>query len=145
MENNKNDSTESLQRNLLEGDDLEQFIVHHVDIFNQNDFHGYLTTIQRRTPFSIKAIIDATYIDPSYCYQIFRGIRMPNRNKILQIAIVLQLPLTEVNRLLKLAGKHSLYIKDLRDTIIIHGFHKKLSLDDLECLLIEKGCDSLMD
>ncbi len=138
-------STESLQRNLQEATDLDGFIYSHVDIFDQDDFHGQLVLIQRNSPYSIKDIINGTYIDSSYCYQIFRGIRKPSRDKILQICLFMQLPLNETNRLLKLSGNSPLYIKVLRDTVLIHAFNIGLSLDETEELLIDKGCDGLCE
>ena len=138
-------TTENLQRALLEGADLDEFIYHNVDIFDEKSFHGQLALLQRRTPYAIKDIINGTYIDPSYCYQIFRGIRTPSRNKIIQICLFLEFSLQDLNRLLKLAGHSSLYIKRLRDTVLIHGFNTGLSLDEVEELLIEKNCESLTD
>lgn len=145
MATNDNINTENLQRKLIEGEDLDEFIYHNINIFNEDNYHSYLVARQRRSPYSIKDIIDGTYIDPSYCYQIFRGIRTPNRDITVQICIFLQLALLDVNRLIKLSGHRGLYIKDLRDTIIIHAFNKGWSLDELEEVLIEKGCDGLMN
>lgn len=148
MINNDNDNdktTENLQRALLEGADLDEFIYHNVDVFDEKSFHGQLALLQRRTPYAIKDIIKGTYIDPSYCYQIFRGIRTPSRNKIIQICIFLEFSLQDLNRLLKLAGHSSLYIKRLQDTVLIHGFNTGLTLDETEELLIDKGCESLID
>ena len=138
-------STESLQRNLHEGRDLDAFIYHNVSIFDQNNFHGQLVLLQCNSPYDIKDIIEGTYIDASYCYQIFRGTRMPSRNNIPQICKFLQLNLTDLNRLLKLAGHSPLYIKRLRDTVIIHAFMQDHSLDELEEALLDRDCEGLCD
>lgn len=145
MDDHYREDTESLQRKLLEGDDLDEFIYHNINIFDEDNFHSYLATIQRRSPYSVKDIIDGTYIDPSYCYQIFRGIRLPNRNKIIQIALFMTFEIQDINRLLKLANKSPLYVRNLRDAVIIHGVSKGQSLDDIEASLIDKGCESLTE
>ena len=143
MDHDDRTDTENLQRDLLEGEDLDEFIYHNINIFNEANYHSYLVARQRRSPYSVKNIIDGTYIDPSYCYQIFRGIRIPSRDITVQICIFLQLELLDVNRLIKLSGHRGLYVRDLRDAVIIHAFSKGWSLNELEEVLIEKGCASL--
>lgn len=145
MSHNEKETTESLQRRFLEDDDLDAFIYHNIHIFDEENFHSYLLSAKRRSPYTIKDIIEGTYIDASYCYQIFRGIRLPSRNKILQIALFLAFDLPDINRLLKLADKSPLYVRNLRDAIIIHGVHHRLSLDEIELMLLEKGCNGLTE
>jgi len=145
MDDHYREDTESLQRKLLEGDDLDAFIYHNINIFDEDNFHSYLATILRRSPYAVKDIIDGTYIDPSYCYQIFRGVRMPSRNKILQISLFMAFEIQDINRLLKLANKSPLYVRNLRDAVIIHGVNKGDGLDDIEATLMDKGCESLTE
>jgi hypothetical protein len=63
---------------------------------------------------------------------------------VLQIALGINLTMEETNRLLKLAEKSELYVKDQRDAVIMFALNKNWSLYDTEALIIERGLESLM-
>ena len=56
-----------------------------------------------------------------YGYQIFDGSKTPSRDKVIAIALAMQLTLDEANRLLHLSNNGILYPKIKRDSIIIFG------------------------
>ncbi len=135
--------TIGLESDLDRIENIDDFIHLNKKHLNTEDFHSYLIEMVKLSGLTIKDIIAGTYIDQSYCYQIFRGIRIPNRDKIIQLCFAMNLDLQKVNRLLKLAGKNPLYVKDLRDAIITFALKKSKSLDELETLLSDKNQDSL--
>jgi transcriptional regulator with XRE-family HTH domain len=83
-------------------------------------------------------------INESYGYQLFNGKRQPSRSKVIQLALGLSLTLEETNRLLKLAEKSELYVKDQRDAVVMFALNKKWTLYDTEALLIERGLESII-
>lgn len=82
-------------------------------------------------------------INEIYAYQIFAGSRIPERAKLLCIAIGLGLTLQEVQNLLKTSGYAPLYVKIPFDCIIAFGIHKKLSLMKINSLLYENELETL--
>lgn len=78
-----------------------------------------------------------------YAYQIFSGVRVPERKKLLSLAVGMSLNLDEVQRLLKCAGYSQLYIKLPFDSIIIYGICKKLSVMEINNLLFDYGLETL--
>ena len=82
-------------------------------------------------------------INEIYAYQIFAGSRVPERAKLLCIAIGMELSLDEVQTLLKTTGYAPLYLKNPFDCIIAFGIHKKYSLIKINGLLYEYGLDTL--
>ena len=78
-----------------------------------------------------------------YAYQIFSGVRVPERKKLLSLAIGMSLNLDEVQILLKCAGYSPLYVRLPFDSIIIYGICKKLSVMEINNLLYDYDLETL--
>ena len=89
------------------------------------------------------AVIKASEMSEVYGYQIFSGIRMPERNKLLCLAIAMKLNIDEMQTLLKTAGYSPLYVKLPFDSIVLYGVCKGLSVIEINELLYEYGLDTL--
>jgi len=88
-------------------------------------------------------VIKNAELSEVYAYQIFSGLRVPERKKLLCLAIGMSLNLDEVQTLLKCAGYSPLYVKLPFDSIIIYGICKKLSVIEINGLLYEYGMETL--
>ncbi len=89
------------------------------------------------------AVIKAAEISEVYGYQIFSGLRVPERNKLLCLAIAMKLNIDEMQILLKTAGYSQLYVKLPFDSIVLYGVCKGLSVIEINELLYEYGLDTL--
>lgn len=89
------------------------------------------------------AAIRRSELSEDYAYQIFSGLRVPERKKLLSLAIGMQLNLEELQALLKTAGYAQLYVKNAFDSILIYGVCKKLSVADINFLLFDYGMETL--
>lgn len=125
--------------------DLDSFLSNNIHLFKNNTFHTHLVHYKHKKQFSIKEIINEAYFSGPYGYQVFRGIRLPSRNKVVQIGLILGLSPMETNNLLQLAGRHELYAVNPRDKIIMDGMDQGQSLDQVESLLIQQGHPTLDD
>lgn len=88
-------------------------------------------------------VIKYAELSEVYAYQIFSGLRVPERKKLLCLAIGMSLNLEEVQTLLKCAGYSPLYIKLPFDSIILYGICKKLSVVEINELLFEYDLETL--
>lgn len=88
-------------------------------------------------------VIKAAEISEVYAYQIFSGIRIPERKKLLCLAIAMSLNIDEVQGLLKCAGYPVLYVKLPFDSIVLYGICKNLSVIQINELLFEYGLETL--
>lgn len=88
-------------------------------------------------------VIKRAEMSEVYAYQIFSGIRVPERNKLLCLAVAMEFNLDEVQTLLKCAGYSPLYVKLPFDSIIIYGICKQLSVVEINELLYEYGMETL--
>lgn len=87
--------------------------------------------------------IKAAEISEVYGYQIFSGIRHPERNKLLCLSIGMNLTLEETQTLLKCAGYSPLYVKIPFDSVIIYGICKRLSVIKINELLFDNKLETL--
>ena len=88
-------------------------------------------------------VIRDSELSEVYSYQIFSGLRIPERKKLLCLAVGMRLNLDEVQTLLKCAGYTPLYVKIPFDSIIIYGICKNLSVVDINALLFEYNMETL--
>ena len=88
-------------------------------------------------------IIKAAELSEVYAYQIFSGLRVPERKKLLCLAIGMELNIDEVQSLLKCAGYSPLYVKLPFDSILLYGICKKLSVVEINELLFEYHLETL--
>lgn len=78
-------------------------------------------------------IIRKLNVERSYGYQLLNGKRVPTRNQIIKIGIILKLDLMGLQQMLKIAEKPILYAKKVIDARVIYSIEH-----DLE---YEKACE----
>ena len=88
-------------------------------------------------------VIRRAELSEVYAYQIFSGLRMPDRKKLLCLAVGMGLTLDEVQTLLKCAGYSPLYVKLPFDSIVLYGVCKKLSVVEINELLFAYDLETL--
>ena len=89
------------------------------------------------------AVIKKAELAEVYAYQIFSGLRVPERKKLLCLALGMGLDLEEVQTLLKCAGYSPLYVKLPFDSIILFAVCKGLSVVETNEILYEYGLETL--
>lgn len=88
-------------------------------------------------------IIKASSVNDVYAYQIFSGVRIPERKKVLSILIAMKATLDEVQSLLKSTGYTPLYVKNPFDCVIIYGICNNLSVININEVLYENNLELL--
>lgn len=111
---------------------------------NAPEFHEYLSALMSEKNITAEKLGVRTLLSRSFTYQICAGDRMPNRDIIIRIAIVLELSIDETQRLLKLANRGILYPKIKRDLLIIYALNNKYGLYKTDELLSQYGQNPLL-
>lgn len=88
-------------------------------------------------------VIKKAELSEVYGYQIFSGIRVPERKKLLCLAVGMGLNIDETQQLLKCAGYPQLYVKLPFDSVVLYGLCKALSVVQINELLYEYGLETL--
>lgn len=71
-------------------------------------------------------VIRLLNVERCYGYQLLNGKRTPTREQLIKIGIILKLSFEEVQRLLKTAGKDTLYARNLTDARVIYSLEHEL-------------------
>ena len=134
MTNNAN--TDELMKILKSADDTQILDTYVTDLDGvKTDFKSVVNAILLERDISIADLQRKSCVARTYIYQIMDGTRNPGRDKAISIAIALELPIDDTNRLLKLSNNAILYPKNRRDAIIIYSLNNKLSVGECNRLL----------
>lgn len=88
-------------------------------------------------------VIKNAELSEVYGYQIFSGVRVPERRKLLCLAVSMRLNIKETQQLLKCAGYSQLYAKLPFDSVVLYGLCKALSVVQINELLYEYELETL--
>ena len=102
-----------------------------------------LRDLQEQKGLRKSDIIRHSELSEVYAYQIFSGIRHPDRKKLLCLAVAMALNLEETQTLLKCAGYSPLYVKLPFDSVVIYGLCKQLSVIEINELLFKNDLETL--
>jgi hypothetical protein len=88
-------------------------------------------------------VIKAAELSEVYGYQIFSGVRTPERKKLLSLAVGMGLNVEQTQQLLKCAGYSLLYVKRPFDSVILYGLCKALTVVQINEILYEYELETL--
>ncbi len=138
----KKDTSEMLKE-LENCSDFKEFFSENQENIAKTELRENLEALLKKYNIKKADAVRASEINEIYAYQIFAGSRMPDRSKLLCIAIGMGLPLQEVQLLLRQSGYAQLYVKNPFDCIIAFGIHKGYNLIKINGLLYEYGLETL--
>ena len=122
-------STEELLEILKSHKDYDDFLTEQSSEMYFGSAAEYLEMLIHNKKLSKSKIIKAGNLDKNYAYQIFKGTKTnPSRNKVIMIAIGMELNIEETQKLLKLFSLSPLYAKLHRDSVILHCIFNGKSL-----------------
>lgn len=104
---------------------------------------GLLQKLMREKGLRKSQVIKNSELSEIYAYQIFSGARVPERKKLLCLAISMGLNIEEVQTLLKCAGYSPLYVKIPFDSVILFGICKGLSVMEINGILFDYDLETL--
>lgn len=107
------------------------------------DLAELLEELLERKGLKKSQVIKNAELSEVYGYQIFSGVRVPERKKLICLAIGMGLNIDEVQQLLKCAGYTQLYVKKPFDSVILYGFYKGLSVVEINELLYKYDLETL--
>ncbi len=123
--------------------DFKTFYNENKDYMVKADLSQLLNELMLKYNLKKSQVIRAAEMSEVYAYQIFSGLRVPERKKLLCLAVAMELSLDEVQTLLKSAGYSTLYVKLPFDSIVLYGICKKLSVVEINEILYEYGLETL--
>ena len=136
-------TTNELLHELNGNDNINTFLKNNSDELTSPSLSDYLNQLLQEKNISKAHLAKNSGLDKHYVYHILAGLKKPSRNKVLALAITLQLSLNETKYLLKYAQVRELYIRDKWDILIIYSLNHNLSVQQTNELLDEFNTDIL--
>lgn len=124
--------------------DFHTFYAENQDTMVTESLSDMLNALLKSKGLSKSVVIRHTDFSDIYAYQIFSGLRMPDRKKLLNLALAMHLTAAEAQSLLKCAGYPPLYVKRPFDCIVLYGFQKQLSAWEVNEMLLEYEQETLV-
>lgn len=124
---------------LLKATNIKRFIDKNASSMNAMPFHEYLRQKCNEKGAVPEQIIKRSDIERTYGHQLFRGLRMPSRDKVIQLAFGFEFGVEDTQKLLKAARKSILHPKIKRDAAILFCIGRRMSLFDTQAVLQELG------
>ena len=135
--------TTQLMNELNGSEDISDFLNDNKESLDKLSFTRYLGELAKQQKMTKIEVINGAQLNQIYGYQIFSGVRLPGKDKIIAIALAMKLDIDTVQRLLTLAGEAQLYPKNTRDCILIDAINKGSSIAELNKVLFENGIQCL--
>ena len=110
-----------------------------------DDLHIYLNKLIAKKHLTITEVSKRSCVSRNYVYNIFNGQRKrPSRDKLLSIAIGMNMNYSETNRMLELSGLLPLYPKNGRDICIAIAINQMVgNVMDTNLILEKHGFKTL--
>ncbi len=114
------------------------FVDKNTDAFSDESISDYLQRLCFERNVELAQVIRRSGIDRTYGYQLFNGRRTPSRDKLIQLGFGFPLMFSELQMLLRMAGKSQLYPRIRRDAAIIYGLNNNYTMTQMQELLEEQ-------
>ena len=123
--------------------DFRTFYRENRDYMVTDSLSQLLTRLLEAKGLKKAQVIKNAELSEVYGYQIFSGLRIPERKKLLCLAVGMALNIEQTQQLLKCAGYSQLYVKLPFDSVILYGLCKKLSVLQINELLYDYDLETL--
>ena len=110
--------TAQLEHELTEADDVKNFLDDNAENLRKFTLAEYLRLLLAEKKLSKAQVIKDSQLDEGYAHHIFGGRKNPSREKILLLALAMELSTKETDYLMYYAGHNKLYVRDERDAVI---------------------------
>ena len=123
--------------------DFRTFYSENKDYMVSADLSQLLEALLAQKGLKKSQVIKNAELSEVYGYQIFSGLRVPERKKLLCLTVSMGLNIDEVQQLLRCAGYSQLYVKIPFDSVVLYGLCKGLSVVEINELLYAYGLETL--
>lgn len=123
--------------------DFRRFYQENVENLPERRLSECLDELLKKHAIKKANAIRRSELSEVYAYQIFSGLRVPERKKLLSLAVGMGLSLDEIQTLLKQTGYAPLYVKNPFDCVMIYGICEGMPVAEINGLLYDYGMETL--
>ncbi|MBQ3854716.1 MAG: hypothetical protein II778_08410 [Anaerovibrio sp.] len=141
----KNKNTDWLEHELSDAKSVESYLTDNKDELNNQSLPEYLEGILKEKGLNKAQVIEKSCLDKVYAYHIFAGRKKSSRNRILALALAMELTPDETQHLLYYAEAEKLYVRNSWDSVVWYALENRLSVVETNLLLDKLGETKLLD
>lgn len=116
--------------------DLEKMLKN-ADEFNEEiikanpapEFYEIIDELLQQRNIKRADLIKRLNLDRTYGYQILNGTRIPTKNQIILIGLYLGVTVDEMQLLLRICGRESLYVRSIEDAKVMYALEHNYSYE----------------
>ena len=128
--------TEELKHELSEAESIEAFLSHNQENLRCYTLSEYLNFLLTEKELSKTEVIEKSRLEPVYAYHLFAGRKKnSSKEKMLSLALAMNLTPQEAQRLLYYAGAEQLYVRNSWDSILWYALKNHFTVDKTNVLL----------
>ena len=131
--------TDTLLHSLKKAENFQTALSETRDHTIDQTLKDYLNTWLLNKKITKSTVLKKAGITEATGYQYFDGKRNPSREKVIALAIGLDLLLEETNELMKKTGYAQLYPKHPWDAVVIYGITHHLTITEIDDLLYSES------
>jgi hypothetical protein len=135
--------TGELMGKLLRTANIKRFLEKNVHSMEIIPFHEYIRQKCNERGAVPEQVIKRSNIERTYGHQLFRGLRAPSRDKVIQLAFGFGFGVEETQELLTAARKALLYPKIKRDAAILFCIKRGMDVIEAQSILEDLGISLL--
>lgn len=119
--------TYQIEKKIREMEDFdENFILEN----SCSEFFSLMDKHMKSKGISKAELIKKMNIDRNYGYQLLNGTRIPKRDHIIQIGLLLEADIDQLQELLKAADRKPLYVRNIFDARVFYALSNKMNYDE---------------
>lgn len=132
-------STSALWTNLFRAPSVKTYFQNNNEDLGLPTFSEYISSLCRERNEVPERIIKRAWIERAFGHQIFRGVRNPSRDTVLQLAFGFEADIEQAQSLLRYAGHCALYPRIKRDATICYCLKHGCSITETQQMLESFG------
>lgn len=132
----KKKNTDDLLKELRKNCEIDNFIKTNATSFVYHKINDFWKNACEKSGMSKSNIINKSEFNYSFFYDVINGRKIPARDKIIRLALTMNLSLDDCQQALRLSDKSLLYPRIKRDSIIIYALNNGLTIS---------GCNELLN
>lgn len=114
---------------------IDSYMKKNASIFVDNTLSDFWEKMCGKSEMSKSNIINKSEFNYSFFYDVISGRKIPARDKIIRLALTMNLSLDDCQQALRLSDKALLYPKIKRDSVIIYAVNNNLTITECSNLL----------
>ena len=131
--------TDELEFELTHTKSIQTYMEENAAHFNEEAFVQYLSALVKQCGKTKTKIAADSHLSEPFLYNLLRAEKRPTKESVVKLAFGLSLDLPKTERLLQLAGHSRFYVRQKKDSLLMHAIQNNMDITEADNLLAGYG------